>query len=123
MYSPNGMCSKLNRISYTVNFKLNAIKCAEQHYNRAAERHFGPPPTEKMIRGWKKQQEELQRLQKNKHSFHAHIAKWPDLEAEVKKLIAYHRNNRISASAKMIIFEARRWTVVHDITDFAGTAS
>jgi len=118
------MCSKQKRISYAVGFKLNVIKYAKEHGNRAAERHFGPPPTEKMICEWRKLEEKLQQLEKNKHSFRMHIAKWHDLEAEVKKWIMGHRNSGSFVSINMIIiFEVRRWAVVHSITDFAGTAA
>jgi hypothetical protein len=34
------------RILDAVDFKLNVIKYAKQHSNGAAERHFGPSPTE-----------------------------------------------------------------------------
>jgi hypothetical protein len=32
----------------------------------------------------RKQEEELLKLEKNKHSFHTHAAKWPELESEAK---------------------------------------
>jgi hypothetical protein len=71
-----------------------------------------------------KGEEKLQQLEKNKHSFCMHIAKCHDLKAEVKKWIMDHRNNRNTVSINIIIiFEARRWAVVHSITDFAGTAA
>jgi hypothetical protein len=38
------------------------------HGNTAAGRHFGPPQTEKMICAWRKKEEELLKLEKNKHS-------------------------------------------------------
>lgn len=38
----------------------------------------------------------------------------------VEKLPTNHRNNGISMSMKMIIFEARRLAVAHGVTDFAG---
>jgi hypothetical protein len=42
------MCNKQKRTSYIVSFKINVIKYAKQHGNRAAERRFGPLPTEKI---------------------------------------------------------------------------
>ena len=33
--------------SYDAGYKLKVIEYAERHGNRAAEQHFGPPPTEK----------------------------------------------------------------------------
>jgi hypothetical protein len=46
--------------------------------NSTTKRHFGPPLTER------RHEEELKNLEKNKNSFCTHIAKWPNLEAEVK---------------------------------------
>jgi hypothetical protein len=52
------MSSKQKRVSYSVAFKLNVIKFTKEHGSRAAERHFGPCPTKKMIHAWRKQEEE-----------------------------------------------------------------
>ena len=46
--------------------------------NRAVERHFGPPLTEKMIWEWRKQ-DQLQKMDKTE-CFLGHAAKWPQLE-------------------------------------------
>jgi hypothetical protein len=72
------------RFSYIVAFKLQVVQYAKENGNRAAERHFGPPPTEKMIRAWRKQENQLITLEKNKYSFRRHAAKWPQSETEVK---------------------------------------
>jgi hypothetical protein len=95
------------------------IKFAKDHGNRAAGRHFGPRPTEKMTCAWQKQEEELLKSEKNKHYFRTHAARWPKLEKEVKKWITDHRNNGIYVSTKIVICEARRWAVAHNINDFA----
>jgi hypothetical protein len=67
-----------------------------------AERYFGLPAVEKLISVWRKQEEELQKLEMYKNVFCSHAAKWPKLESEVKKWIMDHRNNGISVSTKMI---------------------
>ena len=41
-----------HRRFYTIKFKLQVVDYAKEHGNRAAERRFGSPPTEKMIRAW-----------------------------------------------------------------------
>jgi predicted Holliday junction resolvase-like endonuclease len=115
------MSAKQDRFSYSVAFKLNVITFAKEHGNMVDERHFGPPQTEKMIRTWRKQEEELLKLENNKHLCQAHAAKWPKLESEVKKWITDHRNNGISVSTKIIICKARRWVVTHNINDSVGT--
>jgi hypothetical protein len=38
---------KNKRYSYDAGYKLKAIAYAEDHGNRAAERHFGPPQQKK----------------------------------------------------------------------------
>ena len=85
--------SKQKRISYKIPLKLEVVKYTKEHGNRAAERHFGPPPTEKMIREWRKQEDQLQKTDKTKQCFRGHAAKWPHLEVDMKEWITRHRNN------------------------------
>ena len=42
-------------------YKLKVMPYAEEHGNRAAERHFSPPPTEKTIRDWQASKEYLKK--------------------------------------------------------------
>ncbi|KAF6081661.1 hypothetical protein HJG60_008709 [Phyllostomus discolor] len=115
--------SKQKRISYKIPFKLEVVKYAKEYGNRAAERHFGPPPTEKMIREWRKQEDQLQKTDKTKQCFRGHAAKWPQLEADMKEWITSHRNNGFSVSTKMIICEAKRLAAERGIQDFTGSPS
>ena len=48
---------KNKRYSYDAGYKVKVIPYAEEHGNRAAERHFGPPSTEKIIRDWRASKE------------------------------------------------------------------
>jgi len=43
------MGSKERRLSYSNAFKTEVVNYAENNGNRASERHFGSPLTEKMI--------------------------------------------------------------------------
>ena len=43
----NPLGSKERRLSYRIAFKIGFVNYAEKHGNRAAERRFGSPPTEK----------------------------------------------------------------------------
>ncbi|KAL3842848.1 hypothetical protein ACJMK2_020829 [Sinanodonta woodiana] len=52
---------EITRKRYTISFKLEAVKCAEQLSNRAASRLYGV--NEKRVRDWRKQKEELERSQ------------------------------------------------------------
>jgi hypothetical protein len=63
---PIVICTK-HKISLTVHIKLNLILYAKNHGNRAAKRRVGSLPTENMIHEWMKQEERLQKLDKNKH--------------------------------------------------------
>jgi len=60
------MGSKERRLSYSIAFKIEVVNYAEKHGNRAAERRFGSPPTEKTIREWRKQRKDLIEADKSK---------------------------------------------------------
>ena len=51
------MEKKKKKYSYDAGYKLKFIAYAEEHGNRAAKWHFGPPPTEKAIRDWRASKE------------------------------------------------------------------
>jgi hypothetical protein len=63
------MGSKERRLSYSVAFKLEVMNYTEKHGTRAAERRFGSPPTEKMIREWRKQRKVLIKADNSKNDF------------------------------------------------------
>ena len=63
------MGSKERRLSYSIAFKIEGVNFAEKHGNRAAERRFGSPATEKMIREWRKQRKDLIKADKSKKYF------------------------------------------------------
>ena len=115
--------SKQKRISYKIPLKLEVVKYTKEHGNRAAERHFGPPPTEKMIQEWRKQEDQLQNMDKTKQCFRGHAAKWPQLEVDMKEWITRHRNSGFSVSTKMITYEAKRLAAEKGTEDFTGSPS
>ena len=119
------MASKQRRKAYTVGYKLEVIEYAKQHGNRAAERHFGPPPTEKIIREWRKQEEELKKTKNRKHGLRYKEAKFPQLEEIMKTWVDDHRNNGYSVSTKMIMEEAKRLAAERNIpaNEFTGSSS
>ena len=63
------MGSKEKRLYYSVAFKIEVVNYAEIHGNRAAERRFGSPPTEKTIREWRKQRKDLIKADKSEKNF------------------------------------------------------
>jgi len=104
--NPQG--SKERQLSYSIAFKIKVVNYAEKHGNWAAERHFGPPLTQKMIREWRKQRKDLIKADKSKKPLRSCAPKWPKLEEYVKKWIIDHRKNGIAVSIKMILTEVRR---------------
>jgi len=60
------MGSKERRLSYSISYKIEIVNYAEKHGHRAAERRFGSPLTEKMIREWRKQRKDLIKTDKSK---------------------------------------------------------
>jgi len=80
-------------------------------------------PTEKMIREWRKQMEDLIKADKSKKTLRSCAPKWPKLEEYVKNWITDHRKNGIGVSTKMTLIEARRLAIEMSTTDFAGTTS
>ena len=67
------MGSKERRLSDSIAFKIEVVNYAEKHGNRAAERCFGSPPTEKMIQEWRKQRKELIKADKSKKKIYVHV--------------------------------------------------
>src|SRR5215469_628620 len=117
------MGSKERGLSYSIAFKIEVMNYAEKHGNWAAERLFGSPLTEKMVREWRKQWKDLRKADKSKKILSSCAPKWPKLEEYVKNWIIDHRKNGIAVSMKMILIEVRRLTIEMSITDFAGTSS
>jgi len=53
------MGSKEGQLSDSTAFKTEVMNYAEKYGNWTAERRFGSPPKEKMIREWGKQRKDL----------------------------------------------------------------
>jgi len=67
-------------------------------------------------------EEQSKKLEKDKHSFCRHNAKWTQLKAVVKNWETGHRNNCISVPEELVILHGRRWVVAY-IIDFSRTNS
>jgi len=87
------MGSKERRLSYSIAFEIEVVNYAEKHGNWAAERRFGSPPTEKMIREWRKQRKDFIKADKKKKTLCSCALKWPKLEEYVTTWIIDHRKN------------------------------
>ncbi|KFM67421.1 hypothetical protein X975_01165, partial [Stegodyphus mimosarum] len=68
---------------YNMEYKLRVMAYAKEHRNKTLERHFRPPPTEKIIRTWRNQEEDLKKATRSKHNQRKGTAQWPDLEGEL----------------------------------------
>jgi hypothetical protein len=66
---------------------------------------------------------QLQNLEKQEHSSHIHVRKWPDQDAQVKNVIRDNTKDSIFVPTKIIIFEAKRRVVTYDNSHIAGTSS
>lgn len=73
--------------SYTIGYKLIVIEYAKQYGNKVAEWNFEPPPTEKMIQCWRKQEYLLKPALRKKRNLHKSTPNWPELEEEKKDWI------------------------------------
>jgi len=99
------------------------IEYAKQHGNRAAAKNFGEPPTESTVRDWRREEEKLKTLGRNKCASCSGIVKWPQLEEDLKIWITNNRNSGIAVSTKMIILEAGKMAKNSGLSDFMGTPS
>ena len=115
------MATGVKRLSYTIEFKLKVVNFAKEHGNRAAARVFGEPPTAKMIREWRKQEQQLQTVKKGKSNLRCPAPHWPELEEELKEWVINERDLGKFISTKMIIQEARRLGELRGKTGFSGT--
>lgn len=91
------------RAGYTSKFKLQVVRYAQEHGNRAAGRKFDVD--EKNVRRWILTKDALEKTSQNRQSFRGKKAKFPELE---NKLLRYVRNTRadgFSVSVEMIQFE------------------
>lgn len=109
------------RHAYTNSYKLKVIKFAKEHGNRTAAKYFGPPPTEKMVRAWRKQEEEIKKSDKLKHNLRKPKTKWIDIEKELKTWVLEQRSGGYAVSTKNIIFEARARAASKGYDGFCGT--
>ena len=73
------------RTAYTTKEKLAAIKFAEAHGNRAAQREFGINKSN--IRDWRKKKDRLEKLPKSKMADRGSKAHHPALEEELMSFI------------------------------------
>ena len=109
------------RHAYEASLKLIAIEYAVTHGNRAAAREFNV--NESMVRKWRKQEDALRQVKKNKLSFRGHKARWPHLEERIEQWVIEQRSASRSVSTVSIRLKAKALACKLDVKDFQGTSS
>lgn len=83
------MAEKQKKYFHTIRFKLNVVEYVKTYGNSVAAWYLGEPPAEKMVRDWRKQEEQMKAARHCKHCLHRGIVKWPEQE---KLLVLDQRN-------------------------------
>ncbi|GFX47254.1 uncharacterized protein TNCV_148641 [Trichonephila clavipes] len=91
---------KRKRVSYTADFKLNAVEKANEVGNREAARFFNVD--ESNIRLWRRNKTNFENCDRRKRADRRGKPHWPELEAEINKWILKERDNgkAVSTSPK-----------------------
>ncbi|GFX74810.1 uncharacterized protein TNCV_636371 [Trichonephila clavipes] len=76
---------KRKRVSYTADFKLNAVENANEVENREAARFFNVD--ESNIRLWRRNKTNFENCDRRKRTDRRGKPHWPELEAEIHKWI------------------------------------
>lgn len=109
------------RQAYTASQKLEVIKFAEEHGNRAAERHF--KVAEKCVRLWRKNKVGLSLMPPTKMACRRGKMHWPELEEELKGWVLQKKINSEPINSQVIRMQALRIAREKDIGAFHATQS
>jgi transposase-like protein len=102
------------RKSYTAAFKLEAVTYAKENGNRATGHQFSI--NEKMVRNWRKQEDELRLTKQSKRANRGQKARWPALEDKIETWVLEQRASLRGVKAVTMAEEFL-------ITDFTGGRS
>ena len=109
------------RNSYTVGIKLSVIELAEKQGNRVASRVYHM--NESCVRGWRKQKDQLLKMNINKKTQRRAFPHWPELEVELKQWV----NEQYEKGTKVKFQEIKNRSIViaqkQNIENFKGTNS
>jgi transposase-like protein len=110
------------RKSYSVSFKIEAIKFADESSNRKAAKHYGID--ESVIQRWKKLRKKLEQIPNKvrKTIKKQRPAKRLALEAHLKSWIISQRADGRQVSGTLVLQEARKSAVLIDLTNFKGSS-
>ncbi|GFX86167.1 uncharacterized protein TNCV_2560491 [Trichonephila clavipes] len=96
---------KRKRVSYTADFKLNAVEKANEVGNREAARFFNVD--ESNIRLWRRNKTNFENCDRRKRVDRRGKPHWPELEAEINKWILKERDDGKAVSTVSIRMKAR----------------
>jgi len=103
------------RQSYTAKEKLDVVKYAETHGNRAAGREFNVG--ESSVREWRKNKSSLLKLPRSKQAQLGSSAHYPDVEKQLLAWVEKRRDSGIAVSTVELRMEARRLASLSESTN------
>ena len=111
--------TKTTRQSYTSKFKMEVIKYAKEHGNRAVERQFGPTKCE--IRKWRKAESTIKEMRKMKRANRGSKAHHPNLEKVLIRWIQDTRRDCLGVTTTTVRLQALRLAKEQSITEFKAS--
>lgn len=108
------------RQSYTVREKLDVIKYAEAHGNRAAGREFNVG--ESSVREWRRDKASLMKLPRTNLAQRGSAAHYPEIEKQLLSWVEKRRDRGIAVSTVELRMEGRRLAGLLEAKDFKGSA-
>ncbi|GFU30538.1 pogo transposable element with KRAB domain [Trichonephila clavipes] len=109
---------KRKRVSYTADFKLNAVEKANEVENREAARFFNV--NESNIRLWRRNKTNFENCDRRKRADRRGKPHWPELEAEINKWILKERDDGKAVWTVSIRMKARVIAREMNIVNFSG---
>ena len=115
------MAAKRNK--YDAGFKLKVIEFAKKSNNSSAGRHFDV--SEKLVRDWRKAEEKLKNMPKNKCALRTGKTSWPELEDAIFQWVMEQRQNGYVVSRNAIRIQALKWAKLNanNAVNFKATNS
>ncbi len=106
------------RKSYTAEFKLSAVKYAEENGNRSAGREYSVD--ERSVREWREQKNVLNAMDRRNRARRGGLPHWPELESELRKWVISTREQRRKVSTVDIRLKTRQLATEKGIDNFTG---
>ncbi|GFV50866.1 uncharacterized protein TNCV_3921591 [Trichonephila clavipes] len=103
---------KRKRVSYTADFKLNAVEKSKEVGNREAVRFFNVD--ESNIRLWRRNKTNFKNCDRRKRADRRGKSHWPELESEINKWILKERDDGKAVSTVNIRMKAQVCVLLHE---------